>query len=509
MPIRITGLNSGLDTDSIVQELVSAHRTKQQKYEKAQTKLSWKQDAWKEMNTKIYGFYSKTLSNMRWEGNFVSKKKTTVSDTTKALVTADGNVVNGTQTLKVNKLATAGYLTGTELKSNDGEKLTGSSTLGSLGVQGGTLELKVGNEVKQVQVRSDMKISEFVSTLKEAGVTASFDESNQRFFINSSQSGEANDINFVANDSSSLDTLSKLGLATEQNYNEAGVAKPADKVLAVKQKAENAEIELNGTVFKSDSNKFVINGLTIQATGVSDLMTISTETDVDGIYDMIKNFIKEYSTLVNSMEAAYNADSAKGYEPLTDDEKSELSDKEVEKWETKIKDSLLRRDDTLSSVLSSMSMAMGKSYEINGERYSLSSFGIKTTGYFTKAENETYAYHIDGDKDDASTEGNTDKLRKAIAENPEAVTKFFTQLAKDVYGALDEKMKKTELSSSYTVYNDVQMQKEYDEYTKTIKKWEDKLKDLEDYYYNKFAAMETALSQLQSQTNSLTSLLGG
>ena len=87
MPIRISGLNSGLDTDAIVQELVSAYRTKQDKYKKAQTKLSWKQDAWKEMNTKIYNFYTKSLSNMRRIGNF-NKKKTTVSDSTKAKVTA-------------------------------------------------------------------------------------------------------------------------------------------------------------------------------------------------------------------------------------------------------------------------------------------------------------------------------------------------------------------------------------------------------------------------------------
>ena len=70
-------------------------------------------------------------------------------------------------------------------------------------------------------------------------------------------------------------------------------------------------------------------------------------------------------------------------------------------------------------------------------------------------------------------------------------------------------MGKTELSSSYTVYNDIQMKNEYDEYTKTIKKWEEKLKDMEDRYYKQFSAMETALAKLQSQTNSLASLLGG
>ena len=112
MAIRISGLNSGLDTDSIVQELVSAYRTKQDKYKKAQTKLSWKQDAWKEMNTKIYSFYSKTLSNMRRVGNFTSKKKTTVSDTTKATVSASSGVINGTQTLKVEQLAKAGVTPG-------------------------------------------------------------------------------------------------------------------------------------------------------------------------------------------------------------------------------------------------------------------------------------------------------------------------------------------------------------------------------------------------------------
>lgn len=52
--------------------------------------------------------------------------------------------------------------------------------------------------------------------------------------------------------------------------------------------------------------------------------------------------------MINAMDSAYNADSSKGYEPLTDDEKEAMSDKEVEKWEQKIKDSLLRRDSTLN-----------------------------------------------------------------------------------------------------------------------------------------------------------------
>ena len=71
MPIRITGMNSGLDTESIISELVKAKSAKKDDLVKAQTKLQWKQDAWKELNTKVYSLYSKTLSNMRLQGDYL------------------------------------------------------------------------------------------------------------------------------------------------------------------------------------------------------------------------------------------------------------------------------------------------------------------------------------------------------------------------------------------------------------------------------------------------------
>lgn len=96
----------------------------------------------------------------------------------------------------------------------------------------------------------------------------------------------------------------------------------------------------------------------------------------------------DYNKLIKSMDEAYNADSSKGYEPLTDDEKSAMTDDEVEKWETKIKDSLLRKDDTLSSIINTMKNDMASSFTINGKSYALSSFGIATQGYFSSGENE-------------------------------------------------------------------------------------------------------------------------
>ena len=115
--MRITGMVSGMDTESIVQQLVAVKQKKVDDLKNDQKKLEWKQNAWQDLNTKIYNFYSGTLSKLRLSSAF-KKQKTTVSDTTKASVTASGSAVNGMQTLQIKEIAKQGYLTGVKLNSN-------------------------------------------------------------------------------------------------------------------------------------------------------------------------------------------------------------------------------------------------------------------------------------------------------------------------------------------------------------------------------------------------------
>ena len=131
MAIRVSGLVSGLDTDSMVQELVSAYSMKKDKHVKAQTKLEWKMDAWKELNKKVNTLY-KRLGNMKLS-SYYNKKTTTVSDPTKATVVAGNNAMNGSQTLTIDKIANTGYITGAQLAKGT----TANSTLGELGMASG------------------------------------------------------------------------------------------------------------------------------------------------------------------------------------------------------------------------------------------------------------------------------------------------------------------------------------------------------------------------------------
>ena len=282
----------------------------------------------------------------------------------------------------------------------------------------------------------------------------------------------------------------------------------SDTTKAVRITGQDSEIVLNGATFTNNTNNYSINGLTIQALNVTgtDEVTITTDTDVDGIYDMIKGFLKDYNDLVKSVDVAYNAASSKGYEPLTSDEKDAMSDDEVKKWEEKIKDSLLRKDSTLGSVLDTMKNDMARSFKVGDKSYSLSSFGISTLGYFSSPENETGVYHIDGNKDDTYTSANTDKLKAMIASDPDTVITFFSQLASQIYKDLGSKMTASSTSSAYTIYNDKQMNTQYSEYNTKISEAEDKVTTWEDYYYSKFSAMESALAKMNAQSSSLTGL---
>ena len=570
MAMRVSGINSGLDTDSIVQELVSAYNTKTEKYQKEQTKLSWKQEIWKGLNTKVYSLYN-NVGKLRFSSAY-NTKKTTSSDTTKATVTASSSAVNGTQKLHVLATAQSGYLTGGKLSLREEVTDTDGTTklkdvkgtvkaetkLSEIGFTGDEASLNInttdeeGNAVtKTVSLTKDSTIQEVVNALKDNGLNASFDANNGRIFVSSKSTGKAADFSLVSattkfvekkdadgnviKDSNGKPTMESVALSAEEQAASKkligllGLDTDSSNAYgdkAAKINGRDAVIVLNGVKYTNTTNDFAINGLNISVNGVTDdvadpdsdaclsglndstAVSINTTTDSQGIYDTVKDFLTEYNNIINEITKLYNADSAGSYEPLTDDEKDKMSDTEIEKWETKIKDSLLRRDNSLSSVMNAMMTSMSQSIEINGKSYSLSSFGIQTLGFLNAAENEQNAYHINGDEDDENTSGKEDKLMAAITSDPDTVIEFMKQLTTNLYKSIDDQMQSNDLRSRYKIYNDKEMDKQYTNLTKTIKEWESKVSDKEDYYYKQFSNMETALAKLQSQTSSISSMLG-
>lgn len=787
MSIRITGMNSGLDTEAIIRELVSASSKKKEKIEKQQTKTEWKQDAWKALNKKIKSFQS-TISNLRFSDAF-RKKTTSISNSSIASIVTGDNAVNGSQTLAVKQLAKSGYLTGGQLSKNKSVK--GSTTLSQLTKDSATalsendkasISVKVNGKTKNIDLTGKTTVDEVLTKLNDAGVSASFDTTNQRFFISAKKSGEAQDFSLGANDLNGLKALSGLGLLTQEELDKNKKANPefaalaalyvdgkldetaaadrittrADSYAASMQKAlanadamqgyinmiaslksdwdenpmkqsyadaiakytdkdglnkakkqleedrkvwlekteylnlseknageelseaeqsrldkltetygsqtftkddldaeatrlanvqsditgaenafksydslqaaiktqenaiaaaaknakilndyyeeagysdkldiqltmvaneelykaaekyagdnkvsldysydaeseglrnravsaltseaqtayeavnkadayvskdavrivgQDAEIELNGATFTSDNNTFTINGLTITAKGESNVLgmgadgkpiyeqaQITTQNDVDGLYDMIKKVIKQYNELIKEIDGLYNAESAKGYDPLTSEEKSAMTDDEIEKWEEKVKGALLRHDSELGSVRNMLKQSMMASFNIGGKNYSLADFGIFTQGYFEAEDDERSMLHIDGDSEDEVSAGNKDLLRKMLASSPDTVSKFFNQMSQKLYDSMSNASRTLKGVRSFgSFYSDKTLKSQYESYKSKLKTQEDKVAKMEDKYYKMFAAMEKAMAKTNSTSSYLSSMFG-
>lgn len=555
MALKLQGLVSGLDTYSMIEELTAAQSAKKDSIVKEQKSLEYKQKAWSDINYKLYGFFSDKLSNMRFESSYQSKK-VSISDNSKAIVSGSASLVNGTQSLEIKSLAKSGYLTGAKLS----EDVKNETKLEDLGINEGTINLTINNKSTNIDITKDMTVEEFTTVLSNAGVNASFDEKNQRIFISAKESGKESDFSLTGLNTNGTNALESLGIrvvsASEASYYEDYLNSEADQnseaykyakemsdaykeyqllkesnstnydklseleeklgikndgTGAVRIEGSDAEIKLNGASFISKTNNFEINGLSITATGLTkenESLQITSATDTDAIYKKIVNFIDEYNSIIKEMDTAYNAE-ATSYEPLTDEEMESLSDKQIEKWEAKLEDSALRRDSTLYSVINSMKSAMSGIYEVDGNQLSLSSFEISTQSYFTAGNNERGVYHIDGNKEDSLTAGNTDKLRQMIESDPEKVVEFFTDLSNKLYDNINNKMKSTSLSSAYTVYNDKQMTQKYKEYEKKILAEEEKITKMTEKYEKQFATMETMLAQMQQNMSSMSALFGG
>lgn len=503
MAIRLSGMISNLDTDAIVKELMSAQSLKKTNLEQKKEKLGWKKEKWEELNTKIYALYTEKLSSLKLEGTYLAKKASS-SNSEKASASAT-NASNGSYELKIENLASSQFVTGADISE---KKLTKSSKLSEAGMSSQTITVATGDDLSKtttIDIDSDTTISGFISQLSEAGLNASFDESNGRFYISAKESGAKGTFTIESNQSGEAG-LKAIGLMDIDEEMAAGGQTAPDSSTVAVVAAKDAKYVLNGATLTSSSNTVTANGLTIELKGTTnegEAINITVANDIDAVYDKIKEFVTSYNELVEDMYGKYTASSAKDYHMLTDEEKEAMTDDQIELWENKIKDSLLRSDTTLNSLMTTFRTAMQETVEVDGKKYDLSCFGIVTGTYL-----EHGILHINGNSDDAEYADKTDSLKEALANDPEGTSKALSQLFSGFYKTLTDKMSANTISSALTLYNDKQIQSQMDDYEDQISDWEDRLEDLEERYYKQFAGMETAMANLQSQQNQLSGLLG-
>lgn len=550
-PIRFGGLASGIDTDTIIKQLMQAERAPVDKLEQKKQTTEWKRDAYREINRSLMTLRNSAVDLM-FSRNFYAKTSSSSDESRVSVVAGPSSGNTAIRVDSVSALATAATVTATPLTSANGavtrttklsdmkfKPTSRSATLdaatkewtlspppkagsvqlrdannallagGSYSVDAtGKVTMTDGSDIpdgtkatftsgyelelrpvkdgamQKIQLSEDATVDNLIAALngKNTGISAFFEPISGKLALTQKQTGSTAVIEFDAT------TQAALGIASGDT-SKAGT---------------DAQFMLNGIPMTQSSNTVTIDNmtLTLKSTFASGAVTISAATDTQKIFDNIKGFVDKYNETIDLMNKKTREDRFRSFAPLTQAQRDELSEDEIKKWEEKAMSGMLRGDtilrgtmDTLRSKWSSATSASN-----DKEMKQLFQIGLSTGSDFTNG---------------GKIELNEEKLKAAIEKDPEQVYQLFT----DEKTGLLPQIRDTAKDSRETITRiagadgagapTYSMGREMTQIDSRIKRLNDLLIDKENAYYRRFAAMETAMNQANSQAASLQQFLGG
>ncbi|MFD2615561.1 flagellar filament capping protein FliD [Paenibacillus gansuensis] len=495
--MRITGMSSGLDIDTIVKQLMKGHQMPIDRLSQKKQVMEWQRDDYRQLNSKIVDFRNNKLFNYSLSSSLSATKTTLSGDTNAFTAKSLTNAVEGSLTVKVNDLAKAASVTST---AGIAPNASTQVTLATLIADGKLADfsdstITINGSAIAVDKNTDT-ISSLISKInKDTGAKANafFDQTTGKLSITSKETGN---INGTGNIALAGDLLTG---AFNMNTFSAGA---------------DAQVEINGVATTRSSNTFTVNGveITLKAKTVGDPTVITVSKDTDKFVDTIKSFIKDYNELIDTMNNKIKEERYKDYLPLTADQKSEMKENEIKLWEEKAKSGLLRNESLVQKGITDLRTDVTKPVKIGADDVTLGELGLVTGKYYEGGKLTL--------KDEA-------KLRQMIETDPDKVMSFFTgkgathdetglfERMKDnlqeTLNAFASKVGTSAYSSSTTQpYNtESMMGREIKKLLTQISEKSSKLTTLENNYYKKFNAMEQAMNKYQAQSASLMNSFGG
>jgi flagellar hook-associated protein 2 len=519
---HISFSNSGIDTDTIVQKLMQADQVPLDQLKQKQQKDLWQSDAYRQWNTDIFSLNNDTVFNMKMSGSYDTFN---VNSSVPNAVTGTGtsNAIPGTYNLVVNQLATSSSFVGTN------QNLDVTKTLVSQGVTSGTALTISANsdptnpntvQTSTIQIKDTDKIGDLVSSINSAkdssgkslGITAYYDSNLHQFMVKTNATGSATKITLTAfNSTDSADTTaggnllsSTLGIAGSSSGTVSSTGTNADITFT----DLNTGTKTNVTTLSSNTVNLMGVSYTLNTPTDSNGTTITVSRNIDAEVKNIEDFVSKYNDMLSKLNTALAEPIYKDYSPLTDDQRSQMSDTQITQWETKAKSGLMNNDSILSGLVSKMRNAM-TTFVNNGSTYnSLASIGITSHSYTDQGK-----LYVD-----------EDKLRAALQSDPNGVKKLFSQMGDGVgdqtgkqgivqslsaclNGAYTQLVSKAG-SPSGSQYDQSFIGKDLTSLQTRISDMTTLLQQKEQRYYNQYDAMQTAVQKFQSQGNTLAQSLG-
>jgi flagellar hook-associated protein 2 len=484
---RITGMYSGIDTDALVKAMTMTQQAKVDQLNAKMQKAEWKKDALNDFNNQLRVFRD-TYGSMLSEGNLISRGAynaftVSMASNSGVNISAGASARAGTYNVRVDQIATAATMRGAKLTnrttgltdSEVGSAAAGRLTMGGVEYTPETIEFTINGKEFSFSANASLRTIMDTVNRSDAGVSMSYSQTTDRITVTSNQLGERGRIDVT----DKTGFLSHLGL---------------DSVTG----GQDAIVYLNGETEarRIDSNTITLDGVTMtfmRPTGTEGVDYTLT-ADYQPTIDKFKAFIESFNAIMRDAYTAFNQKVNRDYRPLTEDQKGTMSDKEVDLWESKAKEGLLRRDNTLGILLNNMRGTLSRTFGTDGN---LASIGITTSPF---RADEPVQLELDEAKLTAALQENPDRVHNLMsgAAKDGSQGGFITQLGKSMDDYVNA-IKSRDLQNLNNNIND---------YTKRIKEQQSKLAVLSERYYLQYAKLETMLGQMQSQQDSMSMMFG-
>lgn len=492
--LRLTGMSSGLDTDSIVNSLLKIEQFKVDRQFQKKTKLEWKRDAFRDINLMLRNFREDNMSVLKPENNMLSKSayekfKTTMINSTGAVnVTAGNSSFPGTYTIdEITQLAEAAKVESVSIFNPDTISLDTAlkdlDLVTPLTFEDNEIKFSINGE--EFTFGEDALLSKVIADVNasSAGVSMTFSGLKRGFTIMANETGASSEVNIVNMKGNAFAAVdSAFGIAE-------GVVNGQD----AKLKIENIDVTRS-------TNSFTIDGISYSLKYTSDTpISFNVEKDVDSIYDGVKTFIDSYNELVEKLQEKIDEPVYRSYQPLTDEQREGLTETEAKKWDEMSKSGVLNNDTSIEGLLNAL---RGSFYtKIEGIGKTPADIGLETGKWYEHGKIVI----------------NEEKLRAAIENNPQEVSDIFTQTS-DEENITDEHNASgivTRISNLFSQYADnvryntiANTETDINRAITRLKEMNVAMAEKEETLYSKFAAMETALARMNSQSSAIMAQMG-
>lgn len=520
---RITGLATGMDIDAIVESSLSSYKTKINTTKQQKQTLELQQELYRKVMSDCNDFYNKYLDVTKDKSVLKSKNYTSISfessNSGVASATANASVTStDTYSVEVTQVATAASMKVnlSDLKSNT------------------AVEIEYAGKKISIDVSKCKNDSELAQTLNKElsgyGLTAKYSDFDKGVVIETKEvgskvkdkDGNTLDNNFkvklgkIENDS--FTSVSELGLSSNGKDLSAVVTKTTGGVSKeIIVNGTQADINAGKVCMNSNGNSITIDGITFNMNSAGKTTLTSTK-NTTAAKDTIVNFINDYNKLITSLNTLVNEKRDRNYQPLTDEQREEMTESQIEKWEAKVKTGQLSRDSNLTRILLNLKNATQN--EVKGANTYLEKIGITPSKDYAGNGNGTFT--INEDKLNSALESDIDGVMNLLIGYPEDSNnmsdaekysaKGIFHRIKDIFAAetvssSSALSKKAGLVNSSTFSNN-DITKSISSHEKKISAMQKELTKKQQSLYSKWAKIEKMMNKYNSQSGYLSSFLG-